>query len=205
MKQTLKKFSSLLMLLICLFILIGISAARAVTYSLVNGPAYTNVNAAYNSGTNGSGAVTNNFQVGVVPGASNVLWYLSGSIGAQPGGGTNGFLPSAGFAPQGNYPGTLYGPWDNTSIIMSGALTATNATSTTITARFAGSIDGAIWYTNYYVQTYIIPVNALTPVIPVAYSNVVTHLPYFALQQIDNPGVAAFTNIVIQASGKSGQ
>jgi hypothetical protein len=197
-----KKYAMLLVAVIGLAVALP---AHAVTYTLVNGTYYTNNNVAYNSGTNGAGTVTNNFQLGTVPGASNVLWYLSGSIGAQPGGGTNGFLPSAGIMPQGNYPNTLYGPWDNTSIITKMSLMATNATSTTITVQFAGSIDGQIWYTNYYTQTYIIPINSLTPVIPVAYSNVVTHLPYFALQEIDNPGVSALTNIVIQASGKPGQ
>ncbi len=172
---------------------------------MLDGRLYTSANVAYNSGTNGAGTVTNNFQLGVVPGSSNVLWYLGAGMGLQPGLGTNGYLPSAGIIPQGNYPGTLYGPFSNMGILTTASLTATNASSTTITIRYAGSIDGSLWYTNFYVQTYIIPVNSLTPAIPIAYSNVVTAgMPFINLQQIDNPGVAALTNIIIEASGKPG-
>ena len=73
------------------------SAGGAFQY-LVNGPLYTNYNATYNAsptGTNTSGTITNNFQVGVVPGASNILWQLSSVNGGQPYLGTNGYLPAA--------------------------------------------------------------------------------------------------------------
>ena len=84
---------------------------------------------------------------------------------------------------------------------------ATNATSTAVVFRFAGSVDGVLWATNAFVFTYTIPINSLTPNnVP---SSVLTNtatgaLPYMCLQDIENPGVSALTNIVVEVSGKPG-
>ncbi|MDE2099878.1 MAG: hypothetical protein KGL39_21675 [Patescibacteria group bacterium] len=196
------KIVSLAAMIVCIASLVG-----AASYSLLDGRTSTNLNVKYNApitGTNSSGVITNNFQLGTVPGSSNIMWQLSASQGSQPFNGTNGFLPSAGITAIG-YPGTLYGPFNNLSITTQAALVATNASSTTITFRFAGSNDGNLWLTNYFVQSYVIPINSTTPVIPVAITNITLGgLPYFALQEIDNPGASAVTNIVIQATGKTG-
>lgn len=184
---------------------LAISAEAGNYTTLLNGNFYTNNNVAYNSGTNGIGVVTNNFQLGTIPGSSNVFWYLSTTVGAQPGKGTNGYLPSTGFAPQGNYPNTLYGPYNNTLVGGIFQLVATNSLSTTVTAQFAGSIDGLYWQTNAFSLAWIVPVNSLSPTNGLeTYGFTSGAWPYYALQQINNPGANAVTNFVLEATGKPG-
>lgn len=201
------KNAVLLFSLLFVFFVLPASAGNPIT--LINGNLYTSANASLWSGTNSAGTITNNYQLGTVPGASNVLFYLSPNFGALPAPIplTNNYppvLPTEVFNPQGGYPTTLYGPYANSYEFLQCSLTATNASSTTITFRFAGSPDGFIWYTNLYVQTYIVPINSLSPLIPVAYSNNVFRVPYVAVQEIDNPGVAAVTNIQITVGGAPG-
>ena len=196
-------------------ILIGVAAVMlamvicsSASSILLNGNTVTNANAKYTaltSGTNSSGVVTNNFQVGQVPGASNVLWQLNTSYGAQPYLGTNGYLPAFVLDSGGGYPGSLSGPSRMVSIEISGNLMATNATSTAVVFRFAASDSGIVWYTNWYVTTYTIPVNATTD----ARGCILTNIDfganeYIALQAIENPGVAAMTNIVIDINCNPG-
>ena len=195
-----------------LFIVLLLSLAAKATYIPLLLPGTTNNNAAYNSGTNGFGAVTNNFQVGVVPGASNVLWQLSSTLNAQPFLGTNGYLPALVFYPNGGvgglgvgFPNTLYGPFNNTLIGFGFNLVATNASSTTVTVQWAGSLDGVYWQTNLITQTYVVPVNSLAPtngIETIQYTALAW--PMIALQQVNNPGVAAVTNMIIEVNGKPG-
>ena len=193
-----------------LFTLIGVAALLATvnlkaSVIVLNGNSVTNNNVAYNSSTNSSGVVTNNFQNGVVPGASNVLYELSTTYGKQTGKGTNGYLPAFVLSALGGYPGSLSAPTRNVSFEISGVLTATNASSTAVVFKFAASNDGLIWLTNYQSITYTIPVNATGIATGCLLTNVdVGGTGYIALQEIDNPGVAPMTNIVINLTGKSG-
>lgn len=187
-------------------------AKASIFFTLMNGNLYTNNNVAYNSGLNGAGAVTNNFQLGTCPGSSNILFALTPSSGQQPQLGTNGFLPSAevnsdgGTPPNfiGGFPNTLYAPWNNTCIGVYGSLVATNATSTAVVFQFATSIDGTIWQTNYQTVTMTVPVNSFSPTGLVTSTFTTGGNCYVALQQINNPGTAALTNIVVELNGKPG-
>ena len=176
-----------------------------------NGNLYSNIlNAAYNAGfvTNSSGQViqvTNNFQIGTSPGSSNVFYYLSGNFGAQPGLGTNGYLPAEVFNSEAGYPGTLSGPNNFIGVVIAGNLVATNSTSTAIVAQFAGSVDGTLWFTNYLTVGFTVPINSTVPAGTVVQTNIqLGGVSYLALQQINNPGTAALTNILIEVNGKAG-
>ncbi len=82
-------------------------------------------------------------------------------------------------------------------------LPATNASSTSVIIRWAGSVDGSLWKSNYITTTYVIPVN--TTQAGLYLTNTLTGaLPYMCIQQIENPGVAFLTNIVVEVSGKPG-
>lgn len=203
--------------LVSLAVSLGLSA-QAVQYNLLNGNLYTNANAVYNqiaSATNSSGVYSNNFQLGVVPGASNVFWTVSNVAGTQPTytmtNPTPSFLPAlpfplAGTPPTGigGYPNTLYGPANNVTISVSGALMATNGSSTTITFTFAG-YDGTLITSNYLSMGYIVPINSTTATVPTLTTNITTGgMPWLILQNINNPGVAAFTNAVIDLNTKPG-
>ena len=193
-----------IMVIICVLALFA-SLTASATVVFLNGNSYTNANAAYNSGTNSSGVVTNNFQLGVVPGASNVLWQLSKTQSAQPYLGTNGYLPALTFSALGNFPNSLTAPTRNVSIELGGVLTATNATSTAVVFKFAASNSGVNWLTNYYSFTYTIPVNATNIATGCLLTNIdMGGTATLCLQEIDNPGVAALTNIVVNMTGKSG-
>lgn len=202
--KTKNKFLAAIMATVCFLLA---PALFAGTYTTLWQDSTTNVTAAYNNaaGLNSSGAVTNNYIIGTVGGASNVFFYLSGTTGTQPALGTNSYLPAAAVSPQGTYPGSLYGPYNNMAVVVSANIMATNATATSISFRFAGSIDGVNWFTNFYVHNYNIPTTSTTAVTPITYSNVVTYaVPFICLQEIDNPGVAAVTNILVEVSGKPG-
>jgi len=177
--------------------LLAVFASQAGNYiSLINGLAYTNATIVLQTATN---AWTTN-QVGVVLGSTNNYYNLAAGLGIQTNP-TN--QPSCGFSPQGNYPGTLYGPFKNATFVKSAALTATNSSSTTLTFVYAGSIDASMWASNYYTETYIIPVNKKT-IYAVATTNDFGAMPIVALQEIDNSGVADVTNIVLEVNGKPG-
>jgi len=211
-----KKLTAIIAL-VSAFVL-NIQAANFVT--LMNGYSTTNVSAPLNGGTNSSGIYTNTFQVGQVPGASNVVFQLASSSGQQPYNGTNGYLPSSVVSLQGNYPGTLYGPQNFTTIICNGSIMSTNASSTAVVFRFATSVDAAtpasgstsvtlaggpaLWVTNYAVLTLTIPVNSFAATQPVTNTIATGGWTTLALQAIENPGAAALTNIVIEVNGKPG-
>ena len=200
-------------------ILIGVAAAMlamVITSSassiLLNGNSVTNANAKYTalpSGTNSSGVITNNFQNGVVPGASNVFYQLSTTFGDQPYKGTNGYLPAFVIDVGGGYPGSLSGPSRNVSIEIGGLLMATNATSTAVVFQFAASDSGINWYSNYYSMTYTIPASGAVALLGMQSGCLLTNIDfggheYLALQQISNPGVAAMSNIVIDINCNPG-
>jgi len=183
--------------------------ANAGLVTLLDGRTSSVINVPLYGGTNGSGIYTNTFQNGQVPGASNIVYQLAGSTGLQPNFGTNGFLPSAVDNLTG-YPNTLYGPQNYVTIVTTGNLLATNATSTAVVFRFAASADGGtgsagLWVTNYAVVTLTIPINATSSTQPCSTNTVATGgWNYLALQAIENPGVSALTNIVVEVSGKPG-
>ena len=183
--------------------------ATAGLVTLLDGRTSSVINVPLYGGTNGSGIYTNTFQNGQVPGASNIVYQLAGSTGLQPNFGTNGFLPSAVDNLTG-YPNTLYGPQNYVTIVTTGNLLATNASSTAVVFRFAASADGGtgsagLWVTNYAVLTLTIPVNAIGSTQPCQTNTVATGgWNYLALQAIENPGVSALTNIVVEVSGKPG-
>lgn len=185
--------------------------------TLMNGYAYTNANVPLFSATNSSGVWSNNFQIGTAPGASNILFALSANSGTQPYSGATGLLPAFSYNTEIGYPNTLYGPQNYTTIVINGFLMATNATSTAVLFKFASSIDGgtstntlgtstpqAIWVTNYTVLTMTIPVNSFNATQPVTNTIATGGWGYLNLQAIENPGVAALTNIVIEINGKPG-
>ena len=175
------------------------------SFVLLDGTTITNNNVAYNSGTNSSGVVTNNFQNGTVPGASNVLYALNITSGSQPGLGTNGFLPSLVLNTAGGYPGSLTAPGKNVAIEVSGALMATNATSTAVVFQFALTDAGKVWTTNFITAAFTVPVTFTTPTGGCWITNLdIGAHQYVALQQINNPGVAALTNIVVRIGTKPG-
>lgn len=152
------------------------------------------------SGTNSSGVITNNASTGVVLGASTNFFNLSSTSGNQP---NTNLWPSVGWTMLTSYPNTYAPPANNLTLYTAGALTATNATSTAITFRYAGSVDGSLWVSNYFVQTYTVAINSFTPG-PILTNTTTGALPFVALQEIDNPGVAAFTNALLEASAKPG-
>ena len=168
---------------------LAISVQALPTTVLINGPLYTNATVVVGASTN---------QYGVVLGAATNSFNLSSGIGTQL---NTNLWPSAGFSLVG-YPNTLYGPFSTACIAINGALTATNASSTTITYRFAASNDGTLWVTNYASYTQVIAVNSTTATMTLTNVNFGA-IPYLALSSIENPGVAAVTNIVISVSGKN--
>lgn len=152
------------------------------------------------TGTNTSGAYTNNAQTGVVLGTSNNIFNLANSVGTQA---TTNFWPSVGMTLLTQYPNTYAPPANNLTLVTQCSLMATNATSTVLVFKYAASADGAIWATNYYQQAYTIPINSLGGF--VAQTNITTGaMPFVALQEIDNPGANIVTNVVLEASAKSG-
>lgn len=163
----------------------------------------TNFNVAVGpTGTNSSGVYTNNALTGVVLGATTNFFNLSGSAQlpatSQP---NTNLWPSASWSLLTTYPNTYAAASANLQFYFQLPLTATNATSTAVVLRFAGSVDGSLWVSNYFNYTYTIPVNTLNA------GGVLTNintgaLPFIALQAIENPGVAAITNAVVEASQK---
>lgn len=195
-----------------LFTLIGVAALLAATThaadALLNGNTSTNFNAIYNaaaSATNSTGVITNNYQNGQVPGASNVFYTVSSLTGAQPQLGTNGFLPSLVLNVKGGFQNSLTAPARAVTIALGGQLMATNATSTTVTFQFfAYDASGLVLQTNYQTATLIFPGNSVTATNVQFTSFDSQALGYVGLQQINNPGVAALTNIVVDIHSKSG-
>ena len=189
-------------------LVLAVFSSQAVTYfTLMNGNYSTNFNAVLNaspSATNSVGTITNNFQLGQVPGASNVWFQLSSVQGSQPYLGTNQYLPASVANIEGSYPGTLAGPINKITIGAYASLMVSNATSTATVIRFAGSIDGVYWQTNVAALTLTIPVNSTTPTNFITATLESYGWAYFGLQDIENPGVAAMTNIVVEINGKSG-
>jgi len=191
------------LLTIALLFLLSFSARASSV--LLDGTSITNANCAYNFTTNGVGGITNNYQNGQVPGASNVMYQLSTSYGAQPYLGTNGFLPALVLNTGAGFPGSINGPGKNVAIEISGVLMATNATSTAVVLQFAMTDAGKVWTTNFVTAAYTVPVNVTQPTGGTWVTNfdIGAH-QYIALQQINNPGVAAFTNIVVRIGNKPG-
>ena len=186
----------ILLSLICIASLLQYANAAGSYVTFLNGTQYTNATQILQTGTN---SWTTN-QIGVVLGASTNTYNLYPGLGTQlnP---TN--WPSAGTSPQGNYPGTLEGPYNNMAFYTYAQLQATNASSTALVFQYAGSIDGYNWVTNYFSQTYTVAVNTLTPG-PVITNITTGGVSFIALYQIQNPGVSAVTNIIIEADGKPG-
>lgn len=185
------KFLKPLTLIACACALVAFNADAGLN-QLINGTAYT-------TATVKIAGVTN--QIGVVAGASTNVYNLATGMGTQ---GNTNLWPSAGFTLVG-YPNTLYGPADTVSIATTLSLTATNATSTDITFRYAGSDDGVRWVTNLFSVTYTVPVNVKTAANPTIQTNYSAGaLSYISLYSIENPGVAAVTNITLTANTKTG-
>lgn len=193
-------------------ILIGVAAVMLAMMTstiastvLLNGNTVTNWNVAYNSGTNTSGVVTNNYQNGQVPGASNVFYALNVSLGAQPLKGTNGYLPAFVLNSGGGYPGALNGPSRMVAVEVGGSLMATNASSTAVVFQIATSVSGINWVTNYTTIAYTVPVNSFAPAGNCIITNIdMGGMEYIALQQINNPGVSALTNIIVDINCNPG-
>lgn len=192
--------------LVSLLLALGVAAAQAGPITLINGSLYTNNNVTVgNSLTNSSGIYTNNFQIGVVLGTSNVLFNL-GANGSQA---NTNLWPAVSFTPGGGngsgqgYPNTLYGPYSATEFYLSFNLVATNTTATTLTTIWAGSVDGINWSTNWLTLTQIIGVNSTGT--NAVLTNIVTGgLPWVSLQEIENPGTQAVTNMLFEVNGKPG-
>ena len=197
-------FSLAVILSVIVPLLLFLVPARA-SIVILDGTSVTNWNVANCSWTNTAGAVTNNYQNGQVPGASNVLYQLSTSLGDQPYRGTNIYLPALPISMRGNYPNSLTAPSRMLSVEISGYLMATNATSTAVVFQFAKTDSGKVWMTNAFTAAYTIAVNSTTPTGIVWMTNIDTGGDgFYALQQINNPGVAALTNIIINMESKPG-
>ena len=210
--------------LVILALLLFASSAKAGNYvTLINGNLYTNNNVALYSGTNSAGTITNNYQLGIVPASSNVLFNLSSVAGSLPLAIalTNSYppvLPAEVFFPNGGvngssggYPNTLYGAYNNTLIGIYYSMTATNIGITSVAFIFAGSIDGVLWQTNALTMVTTVPASTiaapqLSPTNMITYSFTSAAWPMYALQQINNSTntVSAITNIVIEVTGKPG-
>jgi hypothetical protein len=185
------KFKILLTLVASACALVAFNANAGFT-PLITGTAYTNATV----GINGT-----NYQYGVVTGASTNVFNLATGVGVQ---GNTNLWPSVGLSLVG-YPGTMYGPASTVSLATRVNVTATNATSTAIVFRYAGSNDGANWVTNLFSVTYTVPVNSTTAATPTIQTNYTSGaIAYLSLYSIENPGVAAVTNIVLTANSKPG-
>lgn len=199
-------FSLVITLSVMLLLMLSLSARAAD--ALLNGPSTTN-QVAYNApwGTNSSGAVvvTNNYQNGQVPGGSNVLYQISTLNGAQPYFGTNSYLPSLVLNVKGGFENSLTAPARFVTIAVSGLLMATNSTSTAVQFQFYGiDASGYVTQTNYQTATLIFPVNSTVSTTNPFVSFDTYGLGYVGLQQINNPGVSAVTNIIVGLHSKSG-
>ena len=150
--------------------------------------------------TNTAGALTNNQFSGVVANATTNYYTLSTGIGTQS---ATNVWPSAGFTLIG-YPNTLYGPFNNTEFYINGGLLASNASSTAIVVRFAGSIDGANWYSNYFALPYTIPATAVTTIGPWVTNTATGGMPFMCIQQVENPGANVLSNLTVEVVGKPG-
>lgn len=193
-----------LSLVVTLFAIAILSLSANASSVLLDGTSATNYNATYNALWGGSG-LTNNYQNGQVPGASNVMYALNISQGGQPSYGTNGFLPALVLNTAGGFPGSVSGPGKNVAIEISGYLMATNASSTAVVFQFALTDSGKAWYTNFISAAYTVPVNVtqLAGGVWITNLDIGAH-QYIALQQINNPGVAALTNIIVRIGSKPG-
>ena len=195
-------------LLVMLVVLIALSFSARATSVMLDGTSSTNVNVAYNNpaGWNATTFVaTNNYQNGTVPGASNVMYELNTTYGTQTLHGTNAALPAFVINTAGGYPGSMTGPGKNLAIEISGQLMATNATSTAVVFQFALTDSGKVWYTNFISAAYTVPINVTQLAGGVWLTNLdIGAHQYVALQQINNPGVAALTNIIIRMGNKPG-
>lgn len=194
-------------LTVMLLFMLSLSAQAAD--ALLNGTGTTN-QVAYNapSGTNSSGnmVVTNNYQNGQVPGASNVFYQVSTANGAQPYYGTNGYLPALSLNLKGGFQNSLTAPARAVTIAVNGNLMATNATSTSVTFQFyAIDASGYVIETNYQTATLTFPINSTTTATNGTFLSFDSYaMGYVGLQQINNPGVAAITNIIVDIHSKSG-
>ena len=196
-----------ILLVTAMLFLLSLSARAAD--ALLNGTT-TNNFVAYNapSGTNSSGnmVVTNNYYNGQVPGASNVFYQVSTLNGAQPYFGTNGYLPALVLNLKGGFQNSLTAPARAVTIAVNAQLMGTNATSTAVVFQFYGTdASGYVTETNYQTATLTIPVNSIGTTTNGTFLNFDSYgMGYIGLQQINNPGVSALTNIIVDIHSKSG-
>lgn len=186
-----------------LLALVGAAAAALAgnPVTLLNGTLSTNpaviVYVGPQSGT--TGMQTN--VAGVVLASNTNTYSLATGIGTQD---ANTNWPSAGWSPQGNYPNTLYGPYNNMTMYLNYKLLGSSVG--TVTFRFAASPDGTYWVSNYLAiqatnGTGGLAYAMLTP----GLTNITTYgVPYYALQTIENTNAIAVSNIVIEVTGKPG-
>jgi hypothetical protein len=198
-----------LSLVVTLSVMLLLSFSAQAADAFLNGTTTNNL-VAYNApwGTNSSGnmVVTNNYYNGQVPGASNVFYQVSTLNGAQPYFGTNGYLPALVLNLKGGFENSLTAPAKDCTIAVNASLMATNSTSTALTFQFYGmDADGLVVETNLQTITLTIPVNSLGTTTNGTFQSFDTlALGYVGLQQINNPGAAAVTNIIVSLHSKSG-
>jgi hypothetical protein len=217
MKKTFQSaFITLLELVAVRALLLATPSCDAGNFTyLMNGTYTTNANAAWNSGTNSSGVNTNNFYIGTTLALSNSFYYLSAYNGSTPAyntnfsaSGTNSWpplLPAEVVNIQGNYPNTLYGPSRINLWGFQPALMTTNVGISSVTAVFAGSIDGLLWQANIFSIVATIPVNSLFNTNGLATTNYDSGAwPIIALYEINNTNGVNLTNMVVLENSKPG-
>ncbi len=155
------------------------------------------------TGTNSSGLPTNNVTIGLLPGSSTNVYNLN--IIGQPGfanvgnytsqaANTNQY-PSIWFSPQAGYPGTLYGPFNNTTFFI-----LDSGTNVSVQIyKLAASLDGVYWQSNAITA-------AVTTGTPWSTNFASGGWSYYALQSAANtnaPTTSPITNL-FEVSGKPG-
>jgi hypothetical protein len=203
-KNKMKKFA-LSLLLTALAVCVHASTAvyPGVMWSVPSTAGY-NV-AVGTTGTNSAGVYTNNATTGVVLGATTNTFNLTyATLEPQSSQANTNLWPSESWSLNSTYPNTYASPANNLTLALNLNLTATNASSTTITVRYAATPDGVSWISNYLAMIYVVPINS-TNAAAETYTNITTGaMAGFAIQAIENPGVATATNVVISANQKPG-
>jgi hypothetical protein len=190
-----KTIKYLILLIGVIIAILFAQTARAFPLTLIDGTLTTNVSIAV-----GATYPTNTIYPGVVLGLATNTYNLYNGIGYQA---NTNLWPSVGFSPLGSYPNTVYGPFRNVEFYIAGDLQATNTTSTAVVYRFAGSVDGNRWVSNYYTFTETVAVNTKSPGAWITNFDTGA-MPYISLQTIENPGANALTNIILIENGKPG-
>jgi hypothetical protein len=87
-------------------------------------------------------------------------------------------------------------PWRTVGLQTQFTMSASNGAA--VTFRFAGSSDGSHWHSNAFF--FAVTTNAAAAALTQSVTNLTAYYPWYALQQIENPGPGNVTNLFLNGA-----